>query len=98
LHSLIHGHERAFDHFGGIPLNCFYDNPSTLVLGRAEGEVLWHPVFEDFRHWGFNPRACQPYRAQTKGKIESGLKVRQAQRPAGRRFKSWEDLNGWLLT
>jgi hypothetical protein len=22
------------------------------------------------RHWGFTPRACRPYRAQTKGKIE----------------------------
>src|SRR6185369_3627352 len=26
------------------------------------------------RYWGFQPRLCRPYRAQTKGKIESGVK------------------------
>jgi hypothetical protein len=32
-------------------------------------------VFRDFaRYWGFTPRLCRPYRAQTKGKIESGIK------------------------
>jgi transposase len=98
LNSLIDGHERAFDHFGGVPLNCLYDNPRTLVLGRTDGKVLWHPVFADFaRHWGFNPRACQPYRAQTKGKIESGVKYVKRNALAGRRFNSWEELNAWLL-
>jgi len=32
-------------------------------------------VFLDFaRYWGFTPRLCRPYRAQTKGKVESGVK------------------------
>jgi hypothetical protein len=32
-------------------------------------------VFLDFaRYWGFQPRLCRPYRAQTKGKVESGVK------------------------
>jgi len=82
LPSLLAGHEEAFRHFGGVPLECLYDNPHTLVLGRPAGRVLWHPVFADFaRYYGFTPRACQPYRAQTKGKTESGVKVRQAERP-----------------
>jgi transposase len=99
LSSLIDGHERAFRHFGGVPLNCLYDNPRTLVLGRSEGKVLWHPRFEDFaRYWGFTPRACQPYRAQTKGKIESGVKYVKRNALAGRRFSSWEALNDWLMT
>jgi hypothetical protein len=39
------------------------------------GEVVWNPVFLDFsRYWGFTPRLCRPYRAQTKGKVESGVK------------------------
>src|SRR5216684_3882062 len=42
---------------------------------RSESKVLWHPLFEDFaRYYGFTPRACQPYRARTKGKVESGVK------------------------
>jgi transposase len=39
------------------------------------GRRIWHPVFLDFAHyWGFKPRLCRPYRAQTKGKIESGVR------------------------
>jgi hypothetical protein len=39
------------------------------------GEIVWHPVFLDFAgYWGFTPRLCRPYRAQTKGKVESGVK------------------------
>jgi transposase len=98
LSSLIDGHERAFGHFGGVPLTCLYDNPRTMVLGRHGGKVLWHPVFEDFtRYYGFTPHACQPYRARTKGKVERGIKYVKRNALAGRRFFSWEQLNEWLL-
>jgi len=97
LTTLLDGHERAFRHFGGVTLSCLYDNPRTLVLGRRENKVLWHPLFEDFtRYYGFTPRACQPYRARTKGKVESGVKYVKRNALAGRRFTSWEELNGWL--
>lgn len=97
LSALIDGHERAFRHFGGVPLECLYDNPRTLVIGRREGHVLWHPVFEDFaRYYGVTPRACRPYRARTKGKVESGVKYVKRNALAGRRFSSWEALNAWL--
>ncbi len=97
LDVVLDGHERAFQYFGGVPLTCLYDNPRTQVTGRREGRVLWHPVFEDFaRAYGFTPRACQPYRAQTKGKVESGVKYVKRNALAGRRFASWEALNAWL--
>lgn len=98
LGSVLNGHERAFEHFGGVPLSCLYDNPRTMVLGREAGKVLWHPVLEDFaRYYGFNPRACQPYRAQTKGKVESGVKYVKRNALVGRRFYAWEELDEWLL-
>lgn len=97
LASLLDGHERAFRHFGGVTLTCLYDNPRTLVLGRSENRVLWHPLFEDFaRYYGFTPHACQPYRPRTKGKVESGVKYVKRNALAGRRFASWEELNRWL--
>lgn len=48
----------------------------TVWLKTDErGEIVWHPVFWDFaQYWGFRPRLCRPYRPQTKGKIESGVK------------------------
>jgi transposase len=97
LATLIDGHERAFRWFGGVTLSCLYDNPRTLVLGRSENKVLWHPLFEDFaRYYGFTPHACQPYRPRTKGKVESGVKYVKRNGLAGRRFGTWEELNRWL--
>ncbi len=97
LSALLDGHERAFRHFGGVPLECLDDHPRTLVLGRRERESQWHPLFQDFaRYYGFTPRACQPYRARTKGKVESGVKSVKRNALAGRRFASWEALDAWL--
>ena len=97
LDTLLDGHERALRPFGGVPLNCLYDNPRTITLGRSAGQVLWHPRFEDFaRYYGFTPRACQPYRARTKGQVESGVKYVKRNALAGRRFASWAALEAWL--
>jgi transposase len=48
----------------------------TVWTGTDErGEMVWNAVCLDFaRSWGFTPRLCRPYRAQTKGKVESGVK------------------------
>lgn len=76
LGTLLRMHEAAFQEWGGVPEELLYDRMKTVWLGTDErGEILWHPVFLDFaRYWGFKPRLCRPYRAQTKGKIESGVK------------------------
>ena len=76
----------------------------TVVLGYdARGEPKWHPVLEDFaRYWGFRPRLCQPYRAQTKGKVERGIRYLKQSFLCGRSASSLEDLRaqlrGWTQT
>jgi transposase len=76
LGTLLRMHEGAFSEWGAVPEEILYDRMKTVWLGAdARGEVMWHPVFLDFaRYWGFKPRLCRPYRAQTKGKIKSGVK------------------------
>src|SRR5690242_20208533 len=76
LGTLLRLHEAAFQQIGGVPEEILYDRMKTVWLGTDErGEILWHPVLLDFAHyWGFKPRLCRPYRAQTKGKVESGVK------------------------
>ena len=76
LGTLLRMHEEAFRQLGGVPEEILYDRMKTVWLKTDErGEIVWHPVFLDFaRYWGFRPRLCRPYRAQTKGKIESGVK------------------------
>lgn len=45
-----------------------------MVLRQQGGHAVFHPEFLAFcSHWGVRPRACQPYRARTKGKVESGV-------------------------
>jgi transposase len=76
LGTLLRMHEEAFRQLGGVPEEILYDRMKTVWLRTDErGEIVWHPVFLDFaKYWGFRPRLCRAYRAQTKGKIESGVK------------------------
>src|SRR5262249_35303786 len=76
LGTLLRMHESAFQQWGAVPEEILYDRMKTVWTGTDErGEIVWNPVFLDFaRYWGFRPRLCRPYRAQTKGKIESGVK------------------------
>ena len=69
-------HVNAFEYFGGVPNRCLYDNAKVVVLGRdAAGRPEWNSRMLDFSlRVGFEMRLCRPYRAQTKGKVESGVK------------------------
>ena len=74
VETLIGCHENAFLAFGGVPREVLYDNMRTVVIERntyGRGVHRFHAGFLDYaRHAGVLPRLCQPYRAQTKGKVE----------------------------
>ena len=97
--ELLAAHERAFAHFGGRCEFLLYDRMRTVVLGSTtdpagQRQVRLNTTFDAFaRHWGFTPRLCQPYRAQTKGKVESGVKYLKRNFVPGRRFADLEDFN-----
>lgn len=98
MEQLFAAHERAFEHFGGVCADLLYDRMRTVVIGTREGRTRWNPRFEAFAaHWGFRPRACQPYRAQTKGKVESGVKYVKRNFLPGRSFRDLGDFNDQLL-
>jgi Integrase core domain len=105
LGSLLVGHQHAVDWFGGLTEEILYDNPKPVGLKRdGDGRVIeWHPQFWDFAHdYGFTPRLCRPYRAQTKGKVESGIKYVKRSFVMGRQFPVWDALNPmaqeWVMT
>jgi transposase len=74
VETLIRCHENAFLAFGGVLQEVLFDNMKTVVLERntyGRGVHRFHAGFLDYaKHAGFLPRLCQPYRAQTKGKVE----------------------------
>jgi hypothetical protein len=102
--SLIQCHLNAFLYFGGYPQEILYDNMKQIVIDRkpVSSDSTWNPKFEDFfKHYGFIPRLCRPYRPQTKGKIENMVKFVKKDFFMGGNFNSFSDLNSqlqqWLL-
>ena len=69
-------HMNAFEYFGGVPRRCLYDNAKVVVLRRDDsGRPEWNRRMLDFAlRMGFEMRLHLPYRAQIKGKVESGVK------------------------
>jgi transposase len=98
------GIAAAFTHFGGVVQTVLGDNARALVLGRdrVTATVTFHPAYLAFcRDWDVQPRACAPYRARSKGKVESGVKYVKRNALAGRAFESFAALEahlaGWIL-
>jgi transposase len=101
LPSFLACHVHAFEYFGGIPTELLYDNLKTAVLSHVDGTVEWQPTFTDFAgYYGFTPRACRPYRAQTKGKVERPFPYIRSNFFLGRTFAGLDNLNAqsrhWL--
>ena len=101
IENLLSAHERAFVHFGGVCQTVLYDRMRTVVLGSVEEagkrRTRLNEKFEAFaRHWGFAIRLCRPYRPQTKGKVESGVKYLKRNFIPGRTFLDMDDFNAQL--
>ena len=104
LQTVLRMHVAAFAHLGGVPREILYDRMKTAVLGEGEAREI---VYNDklialAQHYSFAPRACRPYRAKTKGKVERPFRYIRQDFFLARRFANLEDLNRqlahWLAT
>ena len=60
----------------------------------SNGALVLNAEFQRFAaHWGFRPRACRPYRAKTKGKVERPIRYLRESFFYGRTFLNDADLN-----
>jgi len=97
MSQFLEAHERAFEHFGGLTREHLYDRPRTICRPDEHGKRVWNPTFKAFAdYWGFEPRLCRPYRAQTKGKVESGVKYLKRNFMPGRQFVDIADFHAQL--
>jgi transposase len=95
----LEGIGNAFRHFGGVPETLLADNARALVLSRERSTqtITFDPGYLAFcKEWDVVPRACSPYRARTKGKVESAVKYVKRNALAGRRFASFAALESHL--
>lgn len=87
---------RSFAYFGGVPEEVLVDNQKATVLEhKSRSKPRFNERFLDMAgYYGFTPRACQPYRARTKGKDERMVGyVKDNFFQRYRSFESWAHLN-----
>ena len=104
LQTVLRCHIAALEAIGGVAREILYDRMKTAILGEdGEGAIIYNRSLVDLaRHYGFQPRACRPYRPKTKGKVERPFRyIREDFFLAGA-FKNLDDLNlqlrHWLDT
>ena len=104
LQTLLRCHIQAFTALGGVPIEILYDRMKTAVIGEDDaGHIVYNAALLALaRHYRFQPRACRPYRAKTKGKVERPFSYIRQDFFLGRSFRNLDDLNAqmadWLDT
>ena len=98
LQTVLRCHIAALEAMGGAPRTILYDRMKTAVIGEdVEGLVVYNRALVDLaRHYGFQPRACRPYRPKTKGKVERPFRYIREDFFLGGAFRNLEDLNAQL--
>jgi transposase len=98
LETVLRCHIAAFAALGGVPREILYDRMKTAVAGEdPDGLVVYNQALLDLaRHYGFQPRACRPYRAKTKGKVERPFRYIREDFFLGGSFRDLDDLNAQL--
>jgi transposase len=104
MQTLFSGIEESFRFFGGVPRELLFDQMKSVITRdeRAHGgRLVENMEFVRFAaHWDFKARACRPYRAKTKGKVERPIRYVRQSFAYGREFVSDGDLreqcDAWL--
>src|SRR5438477_8844931 len=95
MRTLIEGLEDAFRYFGGVPQELLFDQMKAVITRdlRLQGGALVRNLefLRVAHHWSFTPRACRPYRAQTKGKVERPVRNLRDNLVYGRAFANDAD-------
>lgn len=98
LSTVLRCHMEAFAALGGVPGEILYDRMKTAVVGEGDerGIVYNRTLLEMATHYGYLPKACRPYRAKTKGKVERPFRYVRQDFFLGRSFRDMDDLNRQL--
>ena len=98
LQTVLRCHLAAFAALGGVPRQILYDRMKTAVSGEdAEGHIVYNRALVDLpATTAIHPKACRPYRAKTKGKVERPYRYIREDFFLARSFRNLDDLNAQL--
>lgn len=87
---------NAFEYFGGIPREIWFDNMKTVVdINKSDG-VITKNINSEIKQFasdvGFVPITCQSKRAKTKGTVENMAKLVDRLLSYNEEFETLEDL------
>ena len=73
LEDFLEGHLKAFEYFGGIPRECWYDNLRSAVIKVLSGPYrVEHDLFSSLRiHYLFDSVFCGVRKGNEKGAVEN---------------------------
>ncbi len=102
LRTLLQGLEACFTSWGGVPRDLLFDQMRSVITRDERflgGTIVTNlELARCGQHFGFRVRACRPYRAKTKGKVERPIRYLRESFLYGRTFLGDDDLNAQTLT
>ena len=91
-------HEKAFEFFGGIPLEIIYDQDTVFLYRENGGDYIMTDVFQRYEaSRGFKVTFCRAGDPESKGKVENSVKYVKHNFLFNRTFISNEILNDQAL-
>ncbi len=74
--AILHGMVQAFEFFGCVPREVWWDNPKTVavVIGRGRERQLNRRYLALASHYNFEPLFCLPARGNEKPHVENRVK------------------------
>jgi hypothetical protein len=100
LQTII-AHEKAFQHFHGIPEVMVYDQDTLMLVNENKGELILTDAFRSYvANRSFKLHFCRKSDPESKGKIENVVRYVKYNFLRGRVFVDIDTLNGqgvaWL--
>jgi transposase len=96
--NFMHGHQCAFNWFGGVSRSCLYDNLKSVVTARWGRKIQFNEIFLDFAGaYRFEPRPVGVARGNEKGRVERSIRYIRDNFFCMVSFSSLEDLNAQAL-
>lgn len=76
VEAILHGMVEAFEFFGSVPRELWWDNPTTVATAILTGrQRTLHPRYQALAsHYNFNPLFCMPARGNEKPHVENRVK------------------------
>ncbi|MGH7635350.1 MAG: IS21 family transposase [Gemmatimonadaceae bacterium] len=78
LRTPLQGLETCFTSWGGVPRDLLFDQMRSVITRDERflgGTIVTNlELARCAQHFGFRIRACRPYRAKTKGKVERPIR------------------------